>query len=117
LPLVKISDVVVLTKLQQTGVRLYGCLAGVKRTLYETDLAAACVLCIGGEKRGLSGAVRSICDAFLTIPSASDASSLSLSHASAIVMAEAMRQRRFAERSPEQPAGDGGGLVDGLAGV
>jgi TrmH family RNA methyltransferase len=90
----------------------------VKRTLYETDLRTACVLCIGGEKRGLSGAVRSICDAFLTIPSASDASSLSLSHASAIVMAEAMRQRRFADRSPsaEQSAGDGGWLDDALAG-
>jgi 23S rRNA (guanosine2251-2'-O)-methyltransferase len=118
MPLVQVSDVDVLTKLQACGVKLYGCLAGVKRTLYETDLAAGCVLCIGGEKRGLSGAVRSICDAFLTIPSASDASSLSLSHASAIVMAEAMRQRRFADRAPltEQPAGDGGGLDDALAG-
>jgi 23S rRNA (guanosine2251-2'-O)-methyltransferase len=115
MPLVQVSDVDVLVKLQQTGVKLYGCLAGVKRTLYETDLATGCVLCIGGEKRGLSGAVRSICDAFLTIPSASDASSLSLSHASAIVMAEAMRQRRFTTRSPEQSAGDGGGFVDDLA--
>jgi 23S rRNA (guanosine2251-2'-O)-methyltransferase len=93
MPLVQVSDVDVLMNLRQRGVKLYGCLAGVKRSLYDTDLAAGCVLCIGGEKRGLSGAVRSICDAFLTIPSASDASSLSLSHASAIVMAEAMRQR------------------------
>lgn len=93
LPLVQIDDLAVLTSLQRLGLRLYGCLAGVKRTMYDVDLTAGCILAIGGEKRGLSGAVRSICDAFITIPSRSDASSLSLSHASAIVMAEAMRQR------------------------
>lgn len=98
--LVQISDVEPLEQLRKREIKLYGCLAGVKRTLYETDLKTGCILAIGGEKRGLSGAVRSICDAFLTIPSASDASSLSLSHASAIVMAEAMRQRRVQPNSP-----------------
>jgi 23S rRNA (guanosine2251-2'-O)-methyltransferase len=92
--LVQISDIDVLTQLQRRGIQLYGCLAGVKRTMYEVNLATGCILAIGGEKRGLSGAVRSICNEFLTVPSISDASSLSLSHASAIVMAEAMRQRR-----------------------
>jgi tRNA G18 (ribose-2'-O)-methylase SpoU len=39
--------------------------------------------------------VRSICDGFVTIPIKGDAaSSLSLSHAGAIVMGEAARQRR-----------------------
>jgi 23S rRNA (guanosine2251-2'-O)-methyltransferase len=80
--------------LQKLGVKLYGCMAGVKRTLYDVDLAAACVVAIGGEKRGLSGAVREICDQFITIPTVGGASSLSLSHAGAIVLAEAMRQRR-----------------------
>lgn len=94
MPLVQIDDVSILIQLQKQGHRLYGCLAGVKRTMYDVKLAEPCILAIGGEKRGLSGAVREICDAFITIPSASDASSLSLSHASAIIMAEAMRQRR-----------------------
>jgi 23S rRNA (guanosine2251-2'-O)-methyltransferase len=94
MPLVQIEDVAVLELLQGRGLKLYGCLAGVRRTMYDVDLARGCILAIGGEKRGISGAVRSICDAFITIPTASDASSLSLSHASAIVMAEAMRQRR-----------------------
>lgn len=101
LPLVQLDDVSVLTGLQRQGLKLYGCLAGVRRTMYEVDLAAGCILAVGGEKRGLSGAVRSICDAFLKVPSRSDASSLSLSHASAIVMAEAMRQRAFARRDTD----------------
>ena len=94
LPLVQIDDLAPLQQLQSHGFRLIGCLAGVKRTCYETDLTGPVILAVGGEKRGLSGAVRSICDRFMTIPARADAaSSLSLSHASAILMAEAMRQR------------------------
>ena len=41
----------------------------------------------------ISGAVRSICDRLVTIPSMGDGTSLPLSHAASVVMAEAMRQR------------------------
>jgi len=39
------------------------------------------------------GALREICDQFITIPTIGGASSLSLSHAGAIVLGEAFRQR------------------------
>jgi len=94
LPLVQIDDVAALKDIQRMDVRLFGCLAGVRRTIYDVDLAQPCLLAIGGEKRGLSGAMRDICDAFIAIPSIGGATSLSLSHAGAIVMSEAMRQRR-----------------------
>ncbi len=94
LPLAQIEDVSALQQLQRGGVRLYGCIAGARRTMYEVNLAEPCILAIGGEKRGLSGAVRQICDQFITIPTRPEPSSLSLSHAAAIVLAEAMRQRR-----------------------
>ena len=100
LPLAQIEDVDVLRQLQRRGVRLLGCIAGAKRSLYETDLTGPVILAIGGEKRGLSGAVRALCDQFLSIPTRGEASSLSLSHAASIVMAEALRQRR-ARRSFE----------------
>ena len=100
MPLVQIEDVAPLKDLQRRGLRLLGCLAGAKRSLFATDLSTPAVLCVGGEKRGLSGAVRSICDAFLTIPQQPGASSLSLSHASAMLMGEAMRQRLAAGNSP-----------------
>lgn len=93
LPLVQIEDVEPLRVLQGRGVRLLGCLAGVRGTIYETNLSAGSIIAIGGEKRGLSGAVRAICDAFMTIPSRPGAAPLSLSHAASIIMAEAMRQR------------------------
>jgi 23S rRNA (guanosine2251-2'-O)-methyltransferase len=93
MPMVQIEDVAPLHQLRLRNIRLYGCLAGVRNTIYQTDLASGAIIAIGGEKRGLSGAVRNICDAFMTIPSRPGAASLSLSHAASIVMAEGMRQR------------------------
>lgn len=93
LPLVQISDVAPLRLLQSRGLRLIGCLANVKQSVFATSLRGGVILAIGGEKRGLSGAVREICDQFMTIPTCPSAPSLSLSHAAAIVLGEALRQR------------------------
>jgi 23S rRNA (guanosine2251-2'-O)-methyltransferase len=93
LPLVQIESVDPLLQMQKRGVQLLGCIAGARQTLYEAELTRPTILAIGGEKRGLSGAVRDICDRFITIPTADGPLSLSLSHAAAIVMGEAFRQR------------------------
>jgi len=93
LPLVQIDTVEPLKQLQARGIELLGCIAGVRTTIFKADLTGPTILAIGGEKRGLSGAVRDICNGFVTIPTKVGGSSLSLSHASAIVMAEALRQR------------------------
>lgn len=101
LALVQIEDVKPLRELQRAGVQLIGCIAGAKRTIHQLDLTGKVCLAIGGEKRGLSGAVRDICDCFATIPTRGGASSLSLSHAAAIVLAESLRQRLT--RAPVAP--------------
>ena len=93
LPLVQVEGIEPLQELRRKGLRLLGCLAGAKTSLFQADLTGPTILAIGGEKRGLSGAVRGICDAFITIPTKGEPSSLSLSHAAAIVLGEAMRQR------------------------
>lgn len=116
LPLAQIEDVDVLRQLQRRGLRVFGCIAGAKCSIYQVNLARPAVICVGGEKRGLSGAVRSICDRFLSIPTVVEATSLSLSHASAIVMAEAMRQRSVASStSPGGPAADARCEIHGSA--
>ncbi len=102
LPLVQIDEVEPLQRLRRRGIRLYGCLAGVRRTIYNTPLDRGVIIAIGGEKRGLSGAVRRICDKFVTIPSLAPA--LSLSHAAAIALAEARRQRSHATPPDESAA-------------
>ena len=80
-------------RLQRHGLRLYGCIANAQKVMYDVDLRQPIILALGGEKRGLSGAVRSLCDRLIKIPMLADIGSLSLSHASAIVMGEVMRQR------------------------
>lgn len=109
-----------LATLRRRGLRLYGAIARARRVIDEVDLATPVVLAIGGEKRGLSRAVRERCDRFVRIPirdarapqglapSPRDPApppgttpppgdppppSLPLGHA-AILLAEAARQRR-----------------------
>lgn len=93
MPLVQVDDLRVVEQLQKAELCLIGCKAAAKRTLHQTDLTGPTIVAIGGEKRGLSGALRGKCDEFTTIPTRGGASSLSLSHAAAIVLAEAARQR------------------------
>jgi 23S rRNA (guanosine2251-2'-O)-methyltransferase len=93
LPLVQIEDTELLETLRSRGLRLLGCIGGAKRTIYEVDLTEGVILAIGGEKRGLSGAVRRICDGLVSIPTVQGKASLPMSHAAAVVLAEANRQR------------------------
>jgi 23S rRNA (guanosine2251-2'-O)-methyltransferase len=93
LPLVQIESARPLRDLQRIGVRLLGCIAGSRLRIHDTNLTGGVLLAIGGEKRGLSAAVREVCDEFVHIPTTGGASSLALSHAAAIVLAEALRQR------------------------
>src|SRR5262249_31007230 len=88
LPLVMVENLSLLKELRRRELMVVGCVPRAKRRMYDVDLATPTVLAIGGEKRGLSGAVRGLCDFFVTIPTRSAASSLSLSHAAAVVPAE-----------------------------
>lgn len=95
MPLVQVENAEKeLLPLQRMGLKFYGCLGGAKRTIFDVDLTGPSLLAIGGERRGLSGALREMCHGFVRIPMTAGAGSLSLSHAAAVVMAEVMRQRR-----------------------
>jgi 23S rRNA (guanosine2251-2'-O)-methyltransferase len=104
LPLAQIDDVQALRELKKAGVQLVGCLARAKRPMCDYDLRGPTLLAIGGEKRGLSGAVRDVCNRFVSIPTVGGASSLSLSHAAAIILAESFRQRRGDARQLSDPS-------------
>lgn len=103
LPLVQIGPATELEPLRRRGIRFYACLAAAQRSMYAIDLTGPSLLVIGGEKRGVSGAVRGLCDRFITIPTLGGPTSLSLSHAAAIVCAEAFRQRHSERASSEEP--------------
>lgn len=79
--------------LKRLKLPIVGLSAAAKRALDELDLRGPLVLAVGGEKRGLSGAVRRICDRTARIPTYKGMS-LALSQAAGIAMAEVARQRR-----------------------
>lgn len=83
----------VILGLPPAGLRLVGLAAGASKTLYEENLRLPAVLAVGGEKRGLSAAVRDRCASIVSIPTREGAPSLPLSHAAAVALSEAARQR------------------------
>jgi 23S rRNA (guanosine2251-2'-O)-methyltransferase len=69
----------------------------------EFDFNTDCVLVLGREGAGLHDLVKKTCDHLLRIPMAGQVSSLNVSVAGAIVMFEAMRQRRQTAAPPVAP--------------
>jgi 23S rRNA (guanosine2251-2'-O)-methyltransferase len=71
----------------------------------DFDFRTDCVLVLGREGAGLHDLVKRTCDHLLRIPMAGMVSSLNVSVAGAVVMYEAMRQRRAAPvpATPEPP--------------
>ncbi|MEO8736738.1 MAG: 23S rRNA (guanosine(2251)-2'-O)-methyltransferase RlmB [Edaphobacter sp.] len=70
----------------------------------EFDFKTDCVLVLGREGAGLHDLVKKTCDHLLRIPMAGQVSSLNVSVAGAVVMYEAMRQRRQpAEKAAPKP--------------
>jgi len=65
----------------------------------QFDLTGDCVLVLGREGAGLHDLVRRTCDHLLRIPMAGGVSSLNVSAAGAVVLYDAFRQRRQAQRN------------------
>jgi 23S rRNA (guanosine2251-2'-O)-methyltransferase len=72
----------------------------------EYDFTTNCLLVLGREGAGLHELVKRTCDHLLRIPMSGGVSSLNVSAAGAVVLYEAARQRRAAQRpsAPEPPA-------------
>ena len=66
-----------------------------KQSLFEADLKGPLALVIGGEGRGLRRLVREHCDFLVSIPLCGRVDSLNASAAAAVVLYEALRQRRL----------------------
>jgi 23S rRNA (guanosine2251-2'-O)-methyltransferase len=70
----------------------------------DFDFRSDCVLVLGREGAGLHDLVKKTCDHLLRIPMAGMVSSLNVSVAGAVVMYEAVRQRRTTPPAPTAPA-------------
>lgn len=95
---VPIADVVNVARaveaLKTQGVWTVGLDAGSETPYYELDLTLPTALVLGAEGHGLRRLVRERCDHVAAIPMAGRIESLNVSAAAAIVLFEAVRQRR-----------------------
>ena len=95
---VPVADVVniarALEELKDAGVWTVGLDADAKTPYYELDLTVSTALVLGAEGQGLRRLVRERCDFVAAIPMAGHVGSLNVSAAAAIVLFEAVRQRR-----------------------
>jgi 23S rRNA (guanosine2251-2'-O)-methyltransferase len=95
---VPVADVVNIARavddLKGLGLWTVGLDADSKTTYYELDLSIPIALVVGAEGHGLRRLVRERCDFVAAIPMAGQVASLNVSAATAIVLFEAVRQRR-----------------------
>jgi 23S rRNA (guanosine2251-2'-O)-methyltransferase len=99
---VPIADVVniarALEELKRAGVWTVGLDAGAKMAYYEWDLTLPTAVVVGAEGHGLRRLVRERCDQVVGIPMLGHVGSLNVSVAAAVVLYEAVRQRRSRSR-------------------
>ena len=98
---VRVADVVNIARavddLKELGLWTVGLDAESKTTYYELDLNIPIALVVGAEGHGLRRLVRERCDFVAAIPMAGHVGSLNVSAATAIVLFEAVRQRRVSQ--------------------
>ncbi|HWG18067.1 MAG TPA: 23S rRNA (guanosine(2251)-2'-O)-methyltransferase RlmB [Acidobacteriaceae bacterium] len=89
-----------LEQMKQANVWVIGLDERGKPDYSDFDFRTDCALVLGREGAGLHDLVKKTCDHLLRIPMAGQVSSLNVSVAGAVVMYEAMRQRRTPASAP-----------------
>ena len=95
MPVARVPNMAALLKdLTKQGVWVFGTAAEGTTTLYDADLKGPAAIVIGSEGDGMSRLVTENCDFLVSIPMKGQISSLNASAAAAILLYEAVRQRR-----------------------
>ena len=95
LPVARVPNIPSLLKdLQKRGLWIFGTAAGGTTALYDADLRSPAAIVIGSEGDGMGRLVQEGCDFLVSIPMRGRISSLNASAAAAVLLYEALRQRR-----------------------
>lgn len=97
LPVARVPNLTALLKeLKKRGVWVFGAAMNGSTVLYDADLKGAAAIVIGSEGNGMSRLVAENCDFTISIPMKGKINSLNASAAAAVLLYEAVRQRRQA---------------------
>jgi 23S rRNA (guanosine2251-2'-O)-methyltransferase len=95
-PLVQVTNLErTLRELALRGVWIVGAADDAGDSLYDSALTGPLALVLGAEERGMRRLTRERCDRLVSIPMLGSVSSLNVSVATAVVLFEAVRQRKF----------------------
>ena len=95
MPVARVANLpATLKELKKQGIWVFGTAAGGADSLYQMDLKGPAAIVIGSEGNGMGRLVRETCDFLVNIPMKGKISSLNASAAAAILLYEAVRQRR-----------------------
>ena len=105
LPIALCTNIVrTLEEMKERGIWVAGAVAGGEaRAPWVLDLAGPLAIVLGAEGKGLRPLVLRACDLQVEIPMAGQVASLNVSAAGAVLLYEALRQRR-GRRTTDQPA-------------
>jgi len=84
-----------LKKMKEMGIWIIGTVSDAKESIYDFDLKIPIAIVIGGESNGIRSQVQKECDFIGSLPINKKIESLNVSVATAIVLYEALRQRRY----------------------
>jgi len=85
-----------LRTLKDDGIWIFGTAMEGERTIYEADFTLPAAIVIGSEGEGISRPALAECDFIASIPMMGSITSLNASAAAAVVLYEAVRQRKIA---------------------
>jgi 23S rRNA (guanosine2251-2'-O)-methyltransferase len=95
LPVARVANITALLKdLKKQGVWIFGTAADGTTPLYEADLKGPAAIVIGSEGSGMTRLTAENCDFLVSIPMKGKISSLNASAAAAVLLYEAVRQRK-----------------------
>ena len=95
MPVARVSNISsALKELQARGVWVYGTAADGTQKLFDANFQGPTAIVIGNEGTGMGRLVRQTCDVLVRIPMRGRISSLNASAAAAILLSEAVRQRK-----------------------
>ena len=99
-PVARVANLTSLLKeLKEEGIWVFGAAAEGSTSLYQADFKGPAAIVIGSEGTGMSRLVEETCDFTVSIPMLGKINSLNASAAAAVLLYEAVRQRRSAEPS------------------
>jgi len=95
LPVARVTNITAaVAELKKSGVWVFGASAGGETPIWQADFKEPCAFVVGAEGAGISRLVNDSCDFRVSIPMFGKISSLNASVSAAILVYEAVRQRR-----------------------